>query len=174
MALTLTPRADLEVFYEADAQRWRERRPHVLNVVDREAFVRFYLNAPSIGFAADGRPIGGIVFDGEQAHIAVLPQWHGRWALLMKPALQWLFRLKREIVVEVEADNERCLRFLDRHGWPRIGAAGEGVRFLLTPLDGRRKTAYPFPSTARPRPAARRVTPDGATITVPPTVRPPP
>jgi GNAT superfamily N-acetyltransferase len=139
---TLTARADLGVFYDADAVRYRNARPDVTRVVSRQAFAAFYRDAASIGFACDGRPIGGILFDGEQAHIAVLPAHRGLWALLMKPALAWLFSLRREIRVEVELDNATCLRFLDRHGWPRVGATATHAIYRLTPLDGTRKTPY--------------------------------
>jgi hypothetical protein len=139
---SLTARADLDAFYEADAVRYRNARPEVTRVVSRQAFAAFYRDAPSIGFAYDGRPIGGILFDGEQAHIAVLPAHRGLWALLMKPALAWLFSLRREIRVEVELDNATCLRFLDRHGWPRVGETATHVIYRLTPLAGTRKTPY--------------------------------
>jgi hypothetical protein len=125
-------------------------------VVTREAFLRFYADSPSVGFESNGAPIGGILFDGEQAHIAVLPSHHGRWALLLKPALEWLFTLRPEILVEVERDNARCLRFLDRHGWPRVGETADDFVYRLTAQGGHRKTAYPYrgrraaPSFAQP------------------------
>lgn len=150
--LRLTDTADLGVLYDAEAARYAEAGGHCLEVVTREVFVGFYEGCPSIGFEADGRPIGGILFDGEQAHIAVLPSHHGRWALLLKPALDWLFSLRDEILVEVERDNTRCLRFLDRHGWPRVAEAGDDVVYRLSRQGGHRKTAYPF-SGLRHRPS---------------------
>lgn len=141
--LRLTEAADLGVMYDADAARHAETGAF-LEVVTRDAFVDFYEGCPSIGFEADGQPIGGILFDGEQAHIAVLPSHHGRWALLLKPALDWLFSLQTDILVEVERDNKRCLRFLDRHGWPRVGETEDDIVYRLAPQGGQRKTAYPF------------------------------
>jgi hypothetical protein len=149
--LRLTQEADLGVMYDADAARYADAGSECLQVVTRDAFVSFYQGCPSIGFEADGQAIGGILFDGEQAHIAVLPSHHGRWALLLKPALDWLFSLQAEILVEVERDNTRCLRFLDRHGWPRVGETEDDIVFRLVPQDGQRKTAYPF-SGLRHRP----------------------
>lgn len=145
--LTLTDRADLGVFYDADAHRYGARG--YADTVTRERFAHFYADCPSIGFEDDGRPIGGILFDGEEAHIAVLPSHHGRWALLLKPALQWLFTLRQDITVAVEQDNARCLRFLDRHGWQRVGERDGDVLYRLVPQGGTRKTAYPFLRKAR-------------------------
>jgi hypothetical protein len=141
--LRLAARADLATFYEADAQRYGAGAPQ-LQVVSRDAFIAFYRGCPSIGFEHDGRPIGGILFDGEQAHIAVLPQYHGHWALLLKPALQWLFRLRREIVVQVDRDNPRAIAFMARHGWPCLHSDGTTLAYRLAPQGGTRKTAYPF------------------------------
>ncbi|MDA8457429.1 GNAT family N-acetyltransferase [Acidovorax sp. GBBC 3334] len=140
--LRLTDRVDLGVFYDADALRYGAQG--YADAVTRERFAGFYADCPSIGFEADGRAIGGILFDGEEAHIAVLPNYHGRWAILLKPALQWLFTLQPEITVAVERDNARCLRFLDRHGWPRTGERDDDILYRLAPQGGSRKTAYPF------------------------------
>lgn len=145
--LTLTDRADLGVFYDADAHRYGAQ--DYAHTVTRERFAHFYADCPSIGFEDDGQPIGGILFDGEEAHIAVLPSHHGRWALLLKPALQWLFTLRPAITVAVEQDNIRCLRFLDRHGWQRVGERDGDVLYRLVPQGGTRKTAYPFRRQAR-------------------------
>jgi hypothetical protein len=141
--LRLAPRVDLAVFYEADRLRYAART-HVTERVTRDAFVAFYADCPSMGFECDGQPIGGVVFDGEQAHIAVLPSYHGRWALLLKPMLHWLFGLKPEIIVRVEADNVLCLRFMERNGWQRLGVDGDDVVYRMTPQNGTRKTEYPF------------------------------
>jgi len=92
--LLLAPRADLGVYYDADAARYRHMGGDILNHVSRDYVISRYSNRPSIGFEYDGQPIGGIVFDGQQAHIAVLPAWHGRWAILLRPALNWLFSLQ--------------------------------------------------------------------------------
>jgi hypothetical protein len=156
--LKMTCRADLAVFYEADAVRYRNN-PHsrATQVITQEVFCAFYADCPSIGFEMDGVPIGGVVFDGEQAHIAVLPQYHGRWALLLKPALEWLFSLKREVVVEVERDNARCLRFMERSGWQHLRTTDDAVFYRIGPQGGTRKTEYPFHGLhrhARRRPAA--------------------
>jgi GNAT superfamily N-acetyltransferase len=134
--LTLTPCADLDVFYAADRLRYVDHHPEVLALVTLEVFTRIYEGCPSIGFACDGHAIGGIIFDGQSAHIAVLPQYHGRWAQLFRRALDWLFSLKRQILVEVEADNRKCIAFMARNGWQPVHQQAGSITYLLTPEGG--------------------------------------
>jgi hypothetical protein len=133
MRFSLAPRADLGVFYEADAPRYRAAHPEVLDLVTKEVFTVFYEKCPSIGFAFDNAPIGGIIFDGRQAHIAVLPAWHGRWAHLLRPALDWLFGLAPEILVDVECENSVCIEFMRRNGWPALREANGWITYRMTP-----------------------------------------
>jgi hypothetical protein len=142
--LTLAPQADLAVFYEADVARYRlTGASTVTDTVTRDVFVRFFAHCPSIGFRRDGEDIGGILFDGTQAHIAVLPQHHGHWGALLKPALEWLFSLRREILVEVERDNARCLRFMRHVGWQCVDEKPDVLVYRLVPQQGTRRTAHP-------------------------------
>jgi len=117
----------------------------------------FYAGCASVGFEMDGKPIGGLLFDGTSAHIAVLPEYHGRWALLLKPALAWLFSIQPEVIVHVDIENETCQRFLLRHRWERlyVDEADGTVAFRVTPQEGTRKTAYPYGRDDRARAAAR-------------------
>ncbi|RYX91806.1 MAG: GNAT family N-acetyltransferase [Comamonadaceae bacterium] len=140
---TLTPAADLAVFYAADAARFVGKGcQDVLDVVTPAAFTHFYASCPSIGFACDGQAIGGVIFDGEKAHIAVQAEHHGRWAFLLRPACDWLFRLNPRMLIDIEPDNHLCIRFMDRNGWTRIetpGAPpGTSLTFLMTPQHGER------------------------------------
>jgi hypothetical protein len=130
--LALADHADLGVFYEADALRYRGTGEHILKIVTKEVFIRLYQGCASIGFEFDGQPIGGIIYDGKRAHIAVLPEYYGRWALLLRPALQWLFEIKREILVEVEVENSACIEFMKRNGWPALGTADGRITYRMT------------------------------------------
>jgi hypothetical protein len=142
--LTLAPQADLAVFYEADAARYRLNGASTFpDTVTQDVFVRFFAHCPSIGFRRDGEDIGGILFDGTQAHIAVLPQHHGHWGALLKPALDWLFSLQREILVEVERDNARCHRFMRHVGWQCVDEKPDALVYRLVPQQGTRRTAHP-------------------------------
>src|SRR5258707_10293574 len=111
-------RVDLGVYYDADAARYDTPGLQALQIVTKEVFIAYYKDCPSIGFECDEKPIGGIIFDGEQAHIAVRPEYHVRWALLLRPALDWLFSLKTEIIADVDAGNSALLQFLNCTRWP--------------------------------------------------------
>lgn len=130
---TLTPQADLAVFYAADAVRYAGKP--VLQQVTPDVFQRFYATFPSRGFACDGKAVGGMIFDGHQAHLAVLAAHHGHWGRLLAPTLAWVFALKPEMPIDIESDNRKALAFMDRNGWPRIAGAPMGsVRFLMRPV----------------------------------------
>jgi hypothetical protein len=135
MALRLTDRVDLDVFYDADSARYER---HVLAVVTREAFRAFYAECLSVGFECDGVPIGGVIFDGEAPHIAVLPAWHGRWGRLLRPMLEWMYGLKLDMIVPVDNDNPQIRAFVERCGWPMVGRTTDGTLHRMTPRDGRR------------------------------------
>lgn len=130
---TLGPQVDLGVFYEADAPRYAAQRPEVLQIITKQVFADYYRDCPSLGFLCDGQAIGGVIFDGKRAHIAVLPDFHGRWAWLLKPALDWLFDLKREVLVDIEIENERCITFMERNGWQAIARNDKEIRYRMVP-----------------------------------------
>jgi len=117
--LQLSDRADLGIYYDADRlqfdDEWVERTG-----VTKEVFMAAFAKHPSRGFMMDGVQFGGVIFDGKEVHIAVLPQYHGRWALLMEPALQWLFSLQEVIHVRVSACNLKLRRFLDHCQWSGV------------------------------------------------------
>jgi GNAT superfamily N-acetyltransferase len=137
MALRLTSSVDLDVYYDADSRRFNGR---VLEVVTREAFREVFAECPSVGFECDGVPIGGVIFDGDVPHIAVLPEWHGRWGPLLRPMLRWLYGLKPDIRVHVDYDNAKIRRFVQHCGWPIVDADMRGTFHQMTP-DGARGAA---------------------------------
>lgn len=119
---TLTPRVDLAVYYAADAVHYASTgKREVLDIVTVEAFAACFAHCPSRGFACDGQAIGGMIFDGEQAHIAVLPEHHGRWGFLLAPTLDWVFGLKPEMIIRVEPGNKKAIAFMERNQWERVG-----------------------------------------------------
>ncbi|MBN3857564.1 GNAT family N-acetyltransferase [Paraburkholderia sp. Ac-20340] len=130
--LRLAARADLDVYFDADSRRYGFVPGSGRAIAARAAFFARYRDCPSIGFECDGRAIGGILFDGETAHIAVLPQYHGHWARLLAPALDWLFALQPVIFAEVEADNAVCLGFMRRNGWPAVARRGHWIVHRMT------------------------------------------
>jgi GNAT superfamily N-acetyltransferase len=130
MALRLTDRVDLDVYYDIDIAG---ADASIRSVVTRERFQSLFADCPSVGFEADGRPIGGVIFDGRSAHIAVLPAYHGRWGWLLEPMLAWLFGFQREIVVEVARDNVKAIAFMERCGWRRVDDGVGQARYVMTP-----------------------------------------
>jgi hypothetical protein len=137
VTLRLTDKIDLDVYYAADSIRYIALNPQATLIVTREVFRKCYGACPSVGFECDGVPIGGVIFDGKTAHIAVLPLYHGRWARLLRPMLEWLYGLQREILVRIEEGNVKGLAFADRCGWPRLGVRDGHVVFRLTPHGAR-------------------------------------
>lgn len=132
----LTDKADLGVCYDItrmqhSAEEW-QKLTHGL--VTREVFIRYCTEQgfDSLGFSHVGKPIGGVVFDGQVAHVAVLPEHHGRWGSLLKKALAWTFSHKDPIEVKIYASNEKALRFMDRHNWPRIHADENFVTYRMS------------------------------------------
>jgi len=128
----LADRAELAVFYEADASFFRASREDILRVVSREVFISRYSKCPSIGFVCDGKAIGGMIFDCGHVHLAVLPEYHGQWGILWKPALEWLFRMTPEALGIVEAENRVCLEFMKRNGWSGVPIDDGRIAFRIT------------------------------------------
>jgi GNAT superfamily N-acetyltransferase len=129
--LRLADHADLAVYYEADVAQLGLTHKDVRQVFTREMFIDYYRNCPSIGFMYDEKPMGGIIFDHGYAHIAVLPEYHGHWAWLWEPALEWLFSIQPEVLGVVDAENQACLAFMKRNGWPAVSIADGKVTFRI-------------------------------------------
>lgn len=132
----LTDKADLGVCYDItlmqhSAEEWQQLTQGRLT---RESFVRYCIEQgfDSLGFSYDGKPIGGLVFDGQAAHISVLPEHHGRWGFLWKKGLAWIFSHKDPIEIKVFANNQKALRFMDRNNWPRIHEDENFVTYLMS------------------------------------------
>ena len=117
--MRLLPQADMELLYDIDIARYDRKVMEGVGYTQKrfkETFEKF----PSISFECDGKAIGGMVFDGSQVHLVVHPDYHGRWAILWKDALRWMFSLKDTFHLEIERNNEKCLCFMDKNNWPRI------------------------------------------------------
>lgn len=133
-SLRLTDKADLSIYFDADTLRydpgWLKQ-----NGMTREFFIAFYENCPSVGFEMDGVQIGGMIFDRDrtgEVHFAVLPAYHGRWKNLWQPALNWLFQQQYPVYVKVERFNEKCIRFMDRHGYERVNCDDQYLTYRMT------------------------------------------
>ncbi|WP_211474790.1 GNAT family N-acetyltransferase [Collimonas humicola] len=130
-SLRLSDKADLSVYYDADKLQfdagWAERTG-----VSKAVFMAAFADHPSRGFEKDGVQFGGVIFDGKEVHVAVLPEFYGRWAILMKPALAWLFSLQEVINVRVDVGNARFHRFAQRCKWPAAMDGSEHVIYTVS------------------------------------------
>jgi hypothetical protein len=149
--LRLTDQADFGVIFDAVSWRLKEeqwRKVTAGGVVTKEIFVAFCIaqKYPSLGFECDGKPIGGIMFDGNAAHIEVLPEYHGRWGILWRSAIKWVFALKDPILVQVPIENQKCHRFMARNNWPRVN---EDEKFVTYQMSSRAEPHCPKRFRAR-------------------------
>jgi GNAT superfamily N-acetyltransferase len=94
--------------------------PELRKAVTRELFIEYYLNAPSLGFEVDDQCVGGVLLKDKCFHIAVLPAFHGKWALLYRDVLEWVFKQEYPAYGLVNANNQKSLRFCERSGWEKI------------------------------------------------------
>lgn len=133
--LQLSDKADLSIYYDADKMQFDVDWAAPTGVT-KEVFVAAFSDHPSRGFEKDGVQFGGVIFDGKEVHVAVLPAYYGRWALLMKPALSWLFSLQKIIYVRVNVRNKRFLRFAQHCKWPSLNDGDEYVIYTVSNHDG--------------------------------------
>lgn len=117
--LCLADSADLAVYFDADTRRysqdWFEK-----NGLTLERFVTRFHQSPSLGFVFDGRQFGGLIIDNGELHLAILPEFQGRWSLLIPDILDWIFSHHDPIFCRAEHDNELCLQFARRMGWKLV------------------------------------------------------
>ncbi|TKC91507.1 GNAT family N-acetyltransferase [Trinickia terrae] len=128
----MTDHLDLGVYYEADASHYAASGIDVRQVFSKERFIERYKGCRSIGFVYDDTPIGGVIYDGGYVHIAVLPDYHGRWAWLWESALDWLFGFRTEALAAVDAGNRACLELMRRNGWSPVSDVDGTVTFRIT------------------------------------------
>ncbi|MBP0633615.1 MULTISPECIES: hypothetical protein [Cupriavidus] len=152
MTLRLTDRVDLDLYYDIESARFDES---VRRIVTREAFKSVYADCHSIGIECNGLDIGGVIYDGESAHIAILPSHHGRWAALLNPILVWLFSFRREIFIHLEPWNSKGLAFVERCGWQRVGTMEDTMVYRMTPDSGSRAARVDLNGLSHCRPSRK-------------------
>lgn len=74
-----------------------------------------------------GKLIGGVFFKGHAVHIAVHPDWHGKWVskALLKAYRQWTHDC--EIVATPEVANAAAREFAQRLGFKYRGLTDNGL-----------------------------------------------
>lgn len=130
-SLRLLDKADLSIYFDAEKIRYGDAWL-LQKGITRESFMLFTRDWLSVGFAIDGVEVGGSLFDGKEVHLAVLPEYHGKWSLLVEPWLKWLFKLKEIVDVRIPIENEKCIRFFDRNGFVRIAEDTRSVSFRMS------------------------------------------
>lgn len=117
--LWLVDSADLTVYFDADTRRytkdWFEK-----NGLTLEIFKARFHQSPSLGFVCDGQQFGGIIIDKGELHLAILPEFQGRWSILIPEILDWIFFHHDPIFCRAEHDNDLCLQFAKRMGWKLV------------------------------------------------------
>jgi hypothetical protein len=135
----ITEQLDLGLVYDATRSRlseeaWKKMlKAAPSGDLSRQEFIDLCIRMkyPAIGFSCDAKPIGGMLFDGQAAHIEVLPEHHGRWGVLWVRCLEWMFSLKDPMEVKIDACNEKALRFMDRNNWQRIHEDEDFVTYVM-------------------------------------------
>jgi RimJ/RimL family protein N-acetyltransferase len=71
--------------------------------------------------------VGGVFFKGQSVHIAVKPEWHGRWISkrLLKAYRQWTHEC--EIVATPEVGNKAACELAARLGFKNQGPTENGL-----------------------------------------------
>lgn len=133
-SLRMTDKADLKVYYDADIRMY-DRAWMAAHGFTEEAFIARYRDCPSVGFEQGGIPFGGVILDGNDFHIAILPEFHGKWGALLRPALAWLFSQRSEVRARVHRPNRQGLRFFRRLGAKLVESDGNFLIFSLSPAD---------------------------------------
>lgn len=132
-ALKMTDKADLKVFFDADRRMYNAAWMAAHGIAE-EGFIARNCDCPSLGFEHAGIPFGGIILHGNDAHIAIPPEFHGKWGMLLRPALAWLFSQRSEVFAKVHRPNRQSLRFLRRLGATLVGADDKFLIFSISPV----------------------------------------
>lgn len=77
-----------------------------------------------------GKMIGGVLWKGHTVHIAVLPQWQGRWLRKAHLAAWKQFTHECDIYATPMADNQAACRLAERLGFERQGPSGQSIIYV--------------------------------------------
>lgn len=112
---------DPHVFWQAEMSDPVEQRSALIFDRTEEEFCRTLSQYPSIGFEDDGKQFGGVFIDQHLCmHIAILPEYQGRWGSLFKQGIDWAFSVSNTLYALVAKENRKIRRFIAHHNWPMI------------------------------------------------------
>lgn len=100
-----------------------------MNVPPIEAWLAHYSLETELWPITDseGRMFGGILFKNHMVHIAVRPEYHGRWVSpkLLRAYRAWTHDC--DIFATPHQDNRRAIEFAKRLGFQESGSHGEFI-----------------------------------------------
>lgn len=98
----------------------------------REALAENYALWPIEGERGSGEMVGGILFVGHTIHIAVLPEWRGRWVRpsLLRAWREWT-EIKADMYATPDASNKEAIELIRRLGAKHIRREGDHEVFIL-------------------------------------------
>lgn len=130
---TLKEPADLSVYYAADMIRYTPDYLKSIGVT-KEAFLEYYGVCPSVGFFADEKQIGGVIYDPRlnEVHIAILPEYYGRWGRLFAQAIGWIFTGRDMVFGCVDHTNLSAIHFMERNRFEPVGEHRGTIKYKMT------------------------------------------
>ncbi|MGZ3240562.1 MAG: hypothetical protein ACXWIN_11540 [Burkholderiaceae bacterium] len=130
-SFSITDKADLTIYYDADSRLYSAEWLAAIGVtVDK--FIAKYGDCPSIGFEDNGVAFGGVILDGSDMHIAVLPEYQGKWWSLMSPMFDWIFSHHDPVYAKIHRVNRRSLRFFRRLGAELVTSDDHFYIYMIT------------------------------------------
>lgn len=103
-----------------------------MNVPPIEAWLAHYSqNSELWPIMREGKMIGGVLFKGHLVHIAVRPEWHGRWITrdMLRGYRSWIHDVP--IVATPPRENAQACALAERLGMKRTGVTGPGGQFII-------------------------------------------
>jgi hypothetical protein len=127
----LASKLDFGLFHDIEESRYGPEAQDRIGI-DKRLFCKLFSLMPSVGFTYDNEPIGGGFLFRDEFHMAVLPQFHGRWAVLWPATLEWLFAHTDPVVAKLEKSNPVVIAFAQRNAFPMVREDDRYVYFEMT------------------------------------------
>lgn len=125
---------DPHVFWQAEMSEPVEQRTALIFDRTEEEFCRTLLQYPSIGGEVDGKQVGGCFVDNNNfIHIAVLPEYQGKWGHLFSEGMKWAFTISNTLYALVAKDNLKVRKLVKRVGWQMIWEHEFSELYRVTP-----------------------------------------
>lgn len=115
----ITDQIDHDVMYEAEQVSYT---PEVRAIWTKEHFLNRRSPLPAIGFAVDGKAIGGVYMDEGFIHVSILPEYQGKWAFAYGRGLEWAMSHADPVYAGIISENQKCIRYAEHSGWEKIGS----------------------------------------------------